>query len=107
MMFWCLSKTFEEHVENVRTVLKRLKQHGIKLNPSKCNLFKKEVKYLGRILSGEGYKVDPADSVALEKFKEAPKTVGDLRKLLGFVGYYRSFCEEFCKKVEIAVRSFM
>ena len=94
------SKSFEEHVENIREVLQRLKKNGIKLNPEKCNLFKKEVKYLGRIVSNEGYKVDPADSEALEKFREKPKTVGDLRKLLGFVGYYRSFVKDFAKKMK-------
>lgn len=88
-------RTFEEHLQNLETVLKRLKSRGIKLNIIKCHLFKQKVKYLGRIISKEGYQADPNDAVALEKFRKPPKTVGELRSLLGFIGYYRSYVKNF------------
>ena len=88
-------RTFEEHLQNLEIVLKRLKSKGIKLNISKCNLFKQKVKYLGRIISKDGYQADPNDAVALENFRKPPKTVGELRSLLGFLGYYRGHVKNF------------
>jgi hypothetical protein len=94
------AETFEEHVENVRLVLKRLKDKGIKLRPDKCVFAQREVRYLGRLVSGEGYRPDPADTAALEKFRTAPKSIGELRSLLGFLGYYRGYVKDFSKKVK-------
>ena len=90
--------SFEAHVENLRAVLRRLKEKGIKLRAEKCHLLKKEVRYLGRLISRNGHRPDPKDTIALEKFRTPPKTIGDLRSLLGFLGYYRGYIQDFsCK----------
>ena len=34
------SQSFEEHLERLEVVFSRLKQHGLKLKPSKCEFFK-------------------------------------------------------------------
>ena len=87
----CYGKTFEEHVKNLAAVLKCLKSRGIKLRPDKCNFCKPEVRYLGRLISENGYRPDPKDTESLNRFREPPKTMGELRTLLGFLGYYRSY----------------
>ena len=87
------SETFEKHVQNLRDVLKRLLEKGIKLRPDKCVFRETEVRYLGRLLSGDGYCADPGDTVVLENFHVPPKNIGELRSSLGFLGYYRSYCE--------------
>ena len=87
----CYFLTFEEHLQNLQTFLQRLKTRGIKLCADKCNFFKQEVRYLGRLISVNGYSSDPIDTNALEKFRCPPKTIGELRSLLGFLGYYRCY----------------
>ena len=80
----CYGKTFDQHLENLRTVFGRLRQLEVKSKSKKCILFKQEIKYLGKIISEKGHKDDPINTKAIEKLREPPKTVGDLRKLLGF-----------------------
>jgi len=92
------SKSFDDHLRDVRTVLRRLQEKGIKLNPEKCRFFTKGVSYLGRWISEEGYKPDKsgvAAVMALKKLK--PSSVGEVRKLLGLLSYYRRYIQDFAK----------
>jgi hypothetical protein len=63
---------------------------------SKCDLFQKEIQYLGHIISAEGVAVDP------EKIKEimdwpAPRNVTEVRYFMGLDGYYKRFIKGFSK----------
>ena len=92
------SKTFTEHVEHLQKVLHRLKSHGVKLKAKKCNLFKNEVSFLGRIISSSGYRMDPKATEAVQKLKGAkPLTVGEVRRIMGLLGVYRRSIENFSK----------
>ena len=92
------SGTFEEHVENLRIVLRRLRKHGVKLKPSKCSLFQREVRYLGRIVNQSGHSVDPETTKAVTSLRESmPETVGEVRKLTGLLSYYRRYISDFAK----------
>ena len=92
------SGTFSEHADNLRKVLRRLQEHGIKLKPKKCELFKPRVCYLGKIVSADGYTMDPAEFRAVVALKETkPQPVGILRKLLGFISYNRNYTRDFSR----------
>ena len=47
------SKTPEEHLQRMRVVFDCLREHGLKLKPSKCDLFKTEIIYLAHHVSME------------------------------------------------------
>jgi hypothetical protein len=49
-----LGKDFEGHLANLRAVLVRFREYGLKLKPKKCELFQKEVEFLGRVVGPRG-----------------------------------------------------
>ena len=92
------SATFEDHVEHVRQVLQALRSKGIKLKPKKCELFQNEVSYLGRLVSSKGHCMDPKNIKAIDALRSTkPKNIGEVRKLLGFLGYYRRYIKDFAR----------
>ena len=93
-------RTFKEAVKNLKMVLRRLKSKGVKLRVDKCQFLKTEVRYLGRVISEHGYRPDPEDNQALEKFRAPPRNVGEMRGLVGFLGYYRNYIKDFAKKLK-------
>jgi hypothetical protein len=50
---------FREDLLNLRKVFGRLRETHLKLNPGKCQLLQKEVKYPEYIVSPEGISTDP------------------------------------------------
>ena len=83
------SKTLQEHLNHIKLVLQRLKKHRIKTKPSKCNFVKREVSYIGRLISAEGYTVDPRSLEAFtSKIRKRPSNISELRSLLGLIGYF-------------------
>lgn len=92
----CFSKSFDEHVQVLQKVLQALQRHGVKLKPLKCELFRIEVRYVGRLVSADGVKVGPKDIEAVQALKhKRPQMVGEVRQLLGFLSYYRTYVQDF------------
>ena len=44
----------EQHLKHLELVFNKFCKASIKLKMSKCNFFKKEIEYLGHLVSGEG-----------------------------------------------------
>ena len=90
------SKNEEEHGQNLRLVLQRLRDQRLYAKFSKCQFWLKEVEFLGHVLSGAGVAVNPSKIADVLEWK-APTNVSEIRSFLGLAGYYRRFIENFSK----------
>ena len=72
------SWTEEEHLERMCVVFDRLLEHGLKLKPSKCDVFKTEINYLEAI----------AECLL-------PDTYTKVKSFVVLVGHYRHFIKGF------------
>ena len=90
------SSTIEEHLERLESVFKKLQQHGLKIESSKCQFFQDHVSYLGYVVSDEGVATDPEKTQAVREWL-IPTTVRDVRSFLGFASYYRRFVPKFAQ----------
>ena len=61
------SKSFEEHLKAIEEVFSRLIQHNFKLKPSKCDVLKPELLFLGHLISAQGLKPNPKKVDAVER----------------------------------------
>jgi hypothetical protein len=53
------SKDREEHEEHLRMVLQVLRENQLYVKFNKCDVFQKEIQYLGHVISTKGVAVDP------------------------------------------------
>lgn len=93
-----LGETFEEHLDNLREVFKRLREAKLQLNPDKCQFGRKELKYLGHTVTAGDIRTDP-DKVSAIRNLPAPTNVKDLRRILGIAFWYRRFVPSYAKTV--------
>ena len=90
------SKTFEDHVEQLGQVLKRIGEAGLKVAPKKCHFFQSEVNFLGHIVTKDGVATDPSKTQCVKDWPQ-PKNVKEVRQYLGLCAYYRRYVENFAQ----------
>ena len=90
--------TLEDHIERLDEVFACMKRAGLKCKPSKCEILKESIKYLGRMVDKNGIIPDPEAVEAVLTWK-SPKTEHQLMSFLGFANYYREFNKGYADKV--------
>ena len=90
--------TLEDHVDWLDEVFGCVKRAGLKCKPSKCEILRDSIKYLGRMVDRHGVRPDPEAVEAVLTWK-APRTDTQLMSFLGFANYYREFIKGYADKV--------
>ena len=82
------------HLKHIKIIFQKLIAAGLKLKESKCDFFKKEIHYLGHLISSEGIHplLEKLDTI---RNMPRPKTPQKIKQFLGFCGYYRKFIPRF------------
>ena len=102
-LHWCIiylddivifSKDLASHLERLEAVFQKLEKAGLKLKPSKCELFWRQLAYLGHVISAKGVAADEGKIKAIRDWP-TPKTVIEVQSFMGFTGYYHRFIAKF------------
>ena len=88
------TESWQEHMEVLEAVMKRLQETGLTARPSKCKLGFSTIDYLGHTLKHGNLAPHAAK---IEQLKDAPQptTKTEVRSFLGFAGYYRCHVPAF------------
>ncbi|KAL5505635.1 hypothetical protein EMCRGX_G007099 [Ephydatia muelleri] len=78
----------------MKLVFDRFRKAGLKLHLKKCKFGKKEVTFLGHVISAGGIAVDPTKTDKIATWPE-PQCQRDVQQFLGLANYYRRFIKDF------------
>jgi hypothetical protein len=84
------------HEEQIRKVVKLLREFGLHCNIGKCQLGVSEVGLLGFVIDSEGISIE-SDLISTIEDWPLPKSIRDLQILLGFTNFYRRFIRKYTK----------
>ena len=102
---WCMiylddmvifSKDQASHLKRLKAVFWKLEKAGLKLKPSKCELFQRQLAYLGHVISAKRVATDEGQIEAIKNWP-TPTIVMEVRSFLGFMGYYCRFIPKFAQ----------
>ena len=88
------SKSIEEHITHVRSVLQRLLENRLFVKAEKCEFHATSVEFLGHIVQKGSVRADPRKVSAVVDW-ERPTDRTQLRRFLGFANFYRKFIQGF------------
>ena len=85
-------------MKHLKKVFHTLREKRTKIKASKCKSFQRQVNYLRRVISSDGYQIDLTYAKAVtDLLNQKPSTAGEVRRLLDLLVYYRRYVDSFAK----------
>ncbi len=88
------SNTLEEHIKHIRLILDALRDNALFTKPSKCELIRSQVTFLGHIVGNGLKKIDPSITKAIREWP-TPKSAKAVQRFLGLCNFSRDFIKRF------------
>lgn len=90
----CVTPTFDLHLKILREIFRRLREANLTVAKEKCQFCRPELKYLGYVVDRHGLHVDPEKVSAIVNIPP-PKSVSEVRRIIGMASWYRRFVPNF------------
>lgn len=88
--------TFQDHLNNIRRVLQRLRDFNVKISASKCEVARTKITFLGHELGDQNYSPGLRNIRAITEFPR-PQNVKEVQRFLGMGNFYRKFFKNFAQ----------
>lgn len=89
-----IGSSIDSHNNNLISVLNRLREVNLKLNPIKCEFLRKEIVYLGHKITQDGIFPDPSKIYTIRNYPR-PTSADETKRFVAFANYYRRFISCF------------
>ena len=93
----------EKHEMEVRETMTKLEKAGYRLNPNKCEFFKKEIEWVGHKIDQQGIRPLQDKLDAIKKIN-IPKNEKELKSFLGAIQYLSKYIENLSTNTDILRR---
>ena len=94
-----MEEALTDHDNNFHSLMRRCREQNIKLNQDKVNLRRKEVPFMGHVISEKGLQADPAKVKAVLEIP-TPTDVASVRRFIGFTNYLSKFLPRLSDALE-------
>ena len=92
----CFSNSFEKHLEDLRDILGRLKEHNLILQPLKCSFCKPTFEILGFVATKDGLSPNPKKVKAIQNYP-LPKSPKEVEIFIEMVTWLKRFIPNLSK----------
>ncbi len=93
------TNTFEERVQSIAEFLQRLRTAGLTAKEEKCHFVKRELPFLGQLISPDGLKTAPGKIEAIRNYPVL-QNVTEVRRFMGMINWYRNFIPNVAQTLE-------